>query len=80
MASIISDETNSIDRSELVALVRKRRSSSVFGNVATLSDIFKVAEQEADMLVRDRDSKEQRTALIHGIFVKFAAVTMNFVN
>ena len=72
MASIISDETNSIDRSELVALVRKRRSSSVFGNVATLSDIFKVAEQEADMLVRDRDSKEQRIALIHGIFVKFA--------
>ena len=77
MASIISDETNSIDRSELVALVRKRRSSSVFGNVATLSDIFKVAEQEADMLVRDRDSKEQRIALIHGIFVKFATWELN---
>lgn len=79
MSSIISDQAkfSSVNRKQIADLVRKRRSSSVFGNIATLDEINKVAEQEADMLVRDRDSREQRTALIHGIFSRFATWELN---
>jgi hypothetical protein len=65
------------DNEYIVQLVKRRRSSSVFGNIATLNEINQVAEQEADMLVRDRDSREQRAALIHGIFSKFATWELN---
>ena len=79
MSSIISDQAkfSSVNRKQIADLVRKRRASSVFGNIATLDEINKVAEQEADMLVRDRDSREQRTALIHGIFSRFATWELN---
>ena len=62
---------------EIVTRVKQRRSSSVFGSVATLEEINREAEEEAAEIMNENGSFDQKTAILHGIFSKFATWELN---
>ena len=62
---------------EILIGIKQRRSSSVYGNNVNLEQINREAEQEAAEIINENGSFNQKTAILHGIFSKYATWELN---